>query len=490
MRLYLAILSALALASLVPRAARVELAGGDAGNVGRVMARQEALHANIGIHMSRRAQWLTPEFMDRYPLYQPPLPYWLSAAAARIFGISTLALRLPVAVVAALAAALLFLWAAELGGWPAGMLAFALLVSNHLWHLLSGMALMDGLFAAFSLAALYALFADPWLESKAALWGFCGATAASMLTAGIAGLLPLGALGLYWMAAPPRYRPGRARVAAAAALAAALAAPWFAYQLAAHRKWFILDYAADLPLQASAESAALFYSMRLALTDPMLLAAALVAIPAFLAALRKRTAAAVLLACWLVAAALAVFGAPHRSIACLLPMVPALALLASAYGPLTQRTPPWALLALALALVAAKAATPNAPWGLSFAQAAQPLAPLLQDYCHSARDNELIVVGLDDDLYASALPLPRLRYALVDAPPAAGAPAAFLGVSSAAELSELVRALPQSDFLIPGRYRAAADAAHRLVEAFPDHCFLLARASAPRPQPPAWTCRM
>src|SRR5262249_7425029 len=39
----------------------------------------------------------------------------------------------------------------------------------------------------------------------------------------------------------------------------------------------------------------------------------------------------------------------------------------------------------------------------------------LSGYCEQGRDNELILVGLRDDLYASTLPLPRLRYALVGA---------------------------------------------------------------------------
>ena len=540
MRLFLAVLSAIALLSLVPGAARVGLAGDYVDPVGRVMAQDEALYANSSIHMAREGGWLTPEFMGRYALYKPPLLYWLSAAAARVFGISTLVLRLPVAAIAALAAALVFLWAAELGGWPAGVLAFALLISNHLWHTLSGMALTDGLLAAFLIAALYALFTDPWLESKACFWGFSASVTASILTKGIAGVLPLGVLGLYWIAAPSRYRPRFRRVAAAAILAIALAAPWFAWQWTAHGKWFraehvdveILGYGAGAPLQTSPEPASLFYAMRLAFTDPMLLAAALVALPAFVAALRLRAAPAVLLACWLAVTVAAVLSWQYRNIAYLLPMIPALALLAGVYGPLASRTSPWAVLAISLALVAPKAATPDAPWGISFARREQPLAPALQNYCRAARANELILVGMGDDLYGSALPLSRLRYALVGASPSIPGPysmdfarmgivttadqfnhlaqwlpvfrerllqwgldstdavATLIRVSSPADLAEVVRAHPESDFLVPGLYRGAADAAHLVVEAYPDYCFLLSRSARARQEAPAWTCRM
>jgi hypothetical protein len=541
MRLYLAVVAALALASLLPRAARLGLAGDYVDPVSRVTAQDEALYANSSIRMAREGGWLTPRFMGRYALYKPPLLYWLSAAAARTFGVSTLALRLPVAVIAALACALLFLWAAELAGWAAGALAVALLISNHLWHTLSGMAMTDGLLAAFFLAALFALFARPWLDTKRSLWGFSGAVAAAVLTKGVAGILPLGVLGLYWIAAPPRYRPRPARIVAAGVLAIALAAPWFLYQLAVHGKWFrtehvaveILGFGAGAPPQTSPEPRVQFYALRLALTDPMLLAAALVALPGFIAAVRRRDSAAVLLACWLAVTAAAVFAWQYRNAAYLLPLVPALALMGAAYGPLASRTSAKAVAALAIAVIVSKAATPNAPWGMSFAGGTvQPLAPVLQDYCERSRANDLILVGMDDDLYASALPLPRLHYALIGAPPASSGAysmdfaamgiivtadqfdhltqwlpsfrdrlrewgldstrpvATLVEIPSGAELAEVVRAHPESDFLLPSRYCSTVDAAHVAVEAFPDHCFLLARTSTARQHAPPWTCHM
>ena len=541
MRLSLAIVAVIALASLLPRSARIGLAGDYVDPVSRVTAQDEALYANTSIHMARGGGWLTPRFMGRYALYKPPLLYWLSAVSARALGISTFALRLPITVIAALACSLLFLWAAELGGWPAGVLAVALLVSNHLWHTLSGMAMTDGLLAAFFTAAFFALFARPWLDTKASLCGFSGAVAAAVLTKGIAGILPLGVLGLYWIAAPPRYRPNFARIIAAGALAVVFAAPWFLFQMAVHGKWFhtehvnveILGFGAGAPPQTSSETRAQFYGLRLALTDPILLAAAIVAVPGFITALRRRDASAVLLACWIALTAGAVFVWQYRNAAYLLPLVPALALLGASYGPLVSRTSAKGVVVLAAALVASKAITPGAPWGISFGGGTvQPLVPVLQEYCERSRSNELIVVGVDDDLYASALPLPRLRYALVGAPSPAAGPysmdfagmgivvtadqfdhlpqwlpafrerlrqwgldstrpvATLIRIPSEAELAEVVRAHPDSDFLLPDRYRGAADAAHVLVEAVPDHCLLLARTSTPRNQRPPWTCRM
>jgi hypothetical protein len=139
---------------------------------------------------------------------------------------------------------------------------------------------------------------------------------------------------------------------------------------------------------------------------------------------------------------------------------------------------------------------------------------------------------MGDDLYGSALPLSRLRYALVGAAPHVSGPyamdfaqmgiittadqfnhlaewlpvfrerlrqwgldstepvATLIQVSSPAELAEVVRAHPESDFLLPSRYSEAADAAHAAADAFPDHYFLLSRRALSRLEPPAWTCRM
>jgi hypothetical protein len=274
--------------------------------------------------------------------------------------------------------------------------------------------------------------------------------------------------------------------------------------------------------------------MRMALVDPVLVAVALAGLPRFVREVRKRSAAPVLLLCWLASLAAAVFGWQYRNISYLLPMVPALAILATVYGPLfSQRRVPW-MMALIGAAFVAKAASPAAPWGLSFERGTvQADAPLLSGYCQRARGNELILVGMDDDLYASTLPLAKLRYCLVGANLAGGQYAmnfADMGIvltaaqfdaldqwepvfrqrlrewgldsgepigtlilaASPEELARTIRAHPASDFLLPQQYRAAVEAAalatHQLVEAGADHFFLLSREARPRAAPPAWSC--
>lgn len=532
----------LALACLLVRAARVGLAGDYIDSISKITAQDEALYSHSAIAMARDGHWLTPRFMGRYALYKPPLLVWASAASTKLLGVSRLGLRLPVAILSALALGLIFLWGGELAGWQAGAVAAGLLFSNHLWHTLAALCMTDGLLLACYIAALYALYWDPWLERRDPLLGFSAAVAAAILTKGIAGVLPLGVLALYWAAIRRQERPALPRICLALVLALCFAAPWFLYQFAAHPRWFwtehiaveILGFGAGAPPQTSQENPAMFYLMRLASTDPLLLAMAAIALPAFLRDLRTRTAAPVLLAAWMSVTLAAILGWQYRNASYLLPLVPALALLAAGWGPFrTRYYAPWMVAVLAAAFMI-KASAPEQPWGLDYRSGTvQTAAPVLSAYCEQARGNELIVVGVADDLYASALPLPRLRYALVT-PVAASAgpyamPFADLGIvvtvdqfndlarhtpafrdrlrqwgldsgapiatlitaRSTGELTGLVRAHPESDFLIPAVYRTAVESVpQELIGAGSNYVLLLARTSLPRRSPAAWTCRM
>jgi hypothetical protein len=542
MRRALCAVALLALACLLVRAARVGLAGDYIDPISKITAQDEALYAHSAIAMAREGDWLTPRFMGRYALYKPPLLVWIAGVSSKLMGVSRLSLRLPIAIFSALALGLIFLWAGELAGWQAGAVAGALLLSNHLWHTLAALCMTDGLLLAFYIAAFYALFCDPWLESRAALLGFSAAVAAAILTKGIAGILPLGVLGVYWLCARRQERPAFRRVCLAGGLSLAFAAPWFLYQYVVHPRWFwtehiaveILGFGAGTPPQISHENQALFYLMRLAVTDPLLLAAAAVALPGFLSDLRRRGGAPMLLAAWIGVVLVAVLGWQYRNGAYLLPLVPALALLAAGWGPFrTPRYAPWMLAALA-AVFLIKTAAPDLPWGLDYrARTVQPTAPILSDYCAQARGNELIVLNVTDDLYAAALPLARLRYATV-APVATPAgpynmPFAEMGITmtvdqfndparytpafraqlrewsldsgapigtlitarTGEDLAALIGAHPDSDFLIPGAYRnAVGSAPQEVVEGAADYLLLLSRTPLAPTAPPAWNCRM
>lgn len=533
----------LAFAVLFIRAARIGLAGDYLDPVAKISAQDEALYSHSAIRLSQRGDWLTPRFLERFALYKPPLAIWLAGTSAKLLGVSRIALRLPMILIAALGLGLLFLFAAEMRAWQAGAFAVALLLSNRLWMVPTSMVLTDGLLAAFEIAAAYCLFADPWLESRAAFWGFSVSFAAAVLTKGIAAA-PLGlAFALYCVFAPVRRRPAVGRALAAMTPAALLVLPWYAYQAIVHTRWFlaehfgleIFSFGAGGPPQTTEENHALFYLKRLVWMDPVLLALALTALPAWFAELRKRSAEAILVACWLAPMLAAVFIWQYRSGTYLIPCLAPMAVAAAVYAPLPKRSAWWtaALLAAALAM---KLATPATPWGLSFAAGTiQPAARPLQGYCRLARGNELVVVDLVDDLYASTLPLANLRYALVSDSMSGGQltlgfpsmgitvgaeqfddfdkwaphfravlrqwgidsdePLARLIVAATPEqMMDVVRAHPLMDFFVPDRYRATAQAVtesgHEWRAAPPGYFLLLAPQRLPRAAPPEWTCAM
>jgi hypothetical protein len=531
----------LALACLLVRSARVGLAGDYVDPVSHIKAQDEATYSSCAIRMAVQGGWLTPNFMGRMALFKPPLLYWVSGLAARLAGVSRFALRFPVALLCALAAGLVFWWAAEMRSWQAGVCAVILIASDHLWHVLGGMCLTDGLLVAFYTAAMYCLFADPWLESPVAFWGYAASVAAAILTKSVAGVLPLGILAVYWLAAPRKQRPTFLRMCAAGMAALALAAPWFVYQMAVHQRWFwtehiaveILGYGGGTPPQTSQENQALFYLMRMLRIDPVLTALALVALPAFAADLKRRSAPAVLLLSWMGVLLAAVFFWQYRSVTYLLPLVPAAAILATSYGTLGEvRSAKW-LLAVSLAAFALKAATPDAPWGISFhGGTVVPTAGMISEYCARGRANELVLVEPEDELYASDLPLPKARYYLIGRPPVSGSYGmdfAYMGIvldsaqyddlgrwtpmfrqhlrewgmdstepvgtlivgATVKDLERTLLAHPSADFFMPDSYRQAVAGsgavAHDLVQAGPGRFFLLARESSAAP-PPKWSC--
>jgi 4-amino-4-deoxy-L-arabinose transferase-like glycosyltransferase len=541
-RAYFAV-AALAFAVLFIRAARVGLAGDYLDPVAKISAQDEALYSHSAIRMAQRGDWLTPRFLERFALYKPPLMIWLAGISAKALGVSRIALRLPMILIAALGLGLLFLFAAEMRRWQAGAFAVALLLSNRLWMVPASMVLTDGLLAAFEIAAMYCLVADPWLESREAFWGFAVSFAAAVLTKGI-GAAPLAlTFALYCVFAPARRRPVASRALAALSAAALFVLPWYAYQAIVHTRWFftehfgleIFSFGAGAPPQTTEENHALFYLKRLVWIDPVLLALALTALPAWFDELRKRSAEATLLACWFAPMLAAVFLWQYRNGTYLIPCLAPIAVAAAVYAPLPNRSGRCTAVLLAAALVM-KLATPAFPWGLSFAGGTiQRAARPLQDYCRLARGNESVVVDLVDDLYASTLPLANLRYSLVSNSMSGGqftmdfpsmgitmsaeqfdnfdawAPhfravlrewaidsgeslGRLIVAATPAQMMDVARAHPLADFFMPERYRAAAEAAgaagHEWAEAPPGYFVLLAKQRLSRATPPEWTCGM
>jgi len=270
-------------------------------------------------------------------------------------------------------------------------------------------------------------------------------------------------------------------------LAIALAAPWFIYRLAAHGRWFraepvnveMLAFGAGRPPQTSEESHLAFYASRMALLDPVLMVLAVSALFAFWQAVRRRSAAALLLLLWLALPMAAAFKWQYRNVTYLLPAIPAMAILAAAYNPLCSgRSARWMMTLVAAAFVA-KAAMPQATWGLWFGPGTKVEASRAEsDYCARGRGNQLVLVDIADEMYASLLPLPGIHY---------------VNEGSIEDVAMLIRARPDSDFLLPERYRAvvaaSAAASHHLVTVSPGRFLLLSRRALPAAAA-KWSCRL
>ena len=123
------------------------------------------------------------------------------------------------------------------------------------------------------------------------------------------------------------------------------------------------------------------------------------------------------------------------------------------------------------------------------------------DYCARGRDNQLVLVDIEDEMYASLLPLPGIHYAIEGSPPAGdyGIDFSSLGTGtvvfnqSMEDVAMLIRARPDGDFLLPERYRAvvaaSAAASHDLVTVLPG-CFLLLSRRALPAAAGKWSCRL
>jgi hypothetical protein len=475
------------LALLAVRAARLHIADTYLDPIARVDAQDEAMYASSALRMASRGNWMTPMYQGRYALYKPPLLVWLAGASVKVLGGSTLALRLPAMLAGALTALLMFWWTRSLA-------AVLLLVSSHLWFVLHGLCLTDGLLTAFVTAAAYALATDPRLDGRRARFTLIAAIVGAVMVKSVAGGLPVLILLAFCALSKRGERPSWGIVAGVLVTAGALVLPWCLYQLAVHGKWFwnefvlseIFTYGVSSPIQTTAENPAVFYLKRLLLFDPVL---AVLALPGIWYAWRRRQ---MVLVAWIAV----VFGMAllwsYRNATYLAPALPALAIVG---GRMLRGKTGLAAAALALAV---KLAFPAQPWGIELRPGVlHPSVALLDGYTQLHRGRELILVDPFEGFYSSALPLPKVRYCFVNAagvPPQGPLDLRQLGILVSAEeftriddlrpawrarlgewkldsdepiataivarsreeVARLIAARPETDFLLPEGYRSTA----------------------------------
>ncbi len=193
----------------------------------------EGRYASIALEMLRDGDWITPHLNGFLYFEKPPLGYWMSAAAMRVLGVGEFAARLwpaasGFATLVVVGVASRVLWGRRAGAFAAAVAAgSAWIVANA--HFLS----LDMGLTFFLTLALCALLlaqrdeASP-RERRAAMYVAWAAMAGATLTKGLVGVvLPAAALLLYvgWMRDARVLR--RLHATAGLAIYLAIAAPWF-----------------------------------------------------------------------------------------------------------------------------------------------------------------------------------------------------------------------------------------------------------------------
>jgi hypothetical protein len=522
-----------AFARLAIGVADTGIASGYVDPVTKIAAQDEAVYSHSAIQMAEHGDWLTPMFLDRFALYKPPLLYWTSALSMKMLGVNPFSIRLPSLLAGALLLTLVFRWALQSWGFIAACGSALLLGSSHLFHTMARLNLTDALLTLCFAGAAACLYRDPDLASRRAFFGFAIFTAAAILTKGVAGVMPLLMAGVDWALRTRSLSQARTLLKLGLCTAA-LAAPWFIYQLLVHQRWFWAEFVlveniafgTGSPPQTSEEAQVWFYIRRMFLIDPVLTLAALAAIPIWW---KRRSAEAgieaALLVAWIAAVAIALLSYQYRNASYLLPLVVAFSIAAAPVA----RSRIFTLVVLPVVLLV-KLYAGEEPWGLPFHSGSTlTSAPPLERYCERNRGNELIIVSPDDEFYSAVLPLPRVRYCyLVAGPPQRQYALDFqhLGIvlnasqfesldtlrptfarrlsewglpsdrsigtvilaSSPKEIAALIAAHPSDDFLVPtGMIDAAATASHKVVSASATRTLLLARTAIPS-QAHRWSC--
>jgi 4-amino-4-deoxy-L-arabinose transferase-like glycosyltransferase len=498
-------------------------------------AQDEATYTAEAIHMAEHGEWMTPTLLGRWVFEKPPLLAWLSALSMKAVGVGPFAARLPSVLAGALVMMLCFVIARAVRSAAAGVAAAMLGLSSPLLFTMSRLNMTDILLAAAMVTVMATLVHDPALLRTGSRLVFVAAIAAGILDKSVAGLLP--ALVALLFSVLTRRRTGTSpwRIVVLTGAAVALASPWFLYNLAFHREWFLADTGFQIvsigvkpPHQTSSENCVLFYLLRLACGAPAALLLALTGVPALARSLRRLDPRALLLVCYCAVVSAALMAFQFRSAPYLTLLIPAVILVGAVFTPLLAGRLTVVLLVALSAVVIIEAAMPERPWSLSWRPGSTiPAAATLSRYCETRRANDLYIVGVVDQFYAATLPLGTVRWAWLDPADAfasthpnleylgiaqpASAPADVAryaarlrawGMNSTApirtgifarnedELAALVRAHPEADFLVSPEIAARVGADRHVVRATTPTFVLLESPQAHPAGPAPWTCRM
>jgi 4-amino-4-deoxy-L-arabinose transferase-like glycosyltransferase len=220
-RLMLAVLAIVALAVGIDNMAR-PLANPDEGR-----------YSEISREMAATGDWVTPRLNGIKYFEKPPLQYWASAIALRLFGVNEYAARLYI-VLAGLATIALVGWVARrLWGIDTALASMLALASSPYFMALGGIVTLDMGLTLWTTATLFAFLAAEQARDRPGVqraWMLCAwaAMALAVLSKGLVGIVFAGAAVFFVIVLRRDFSVlDRLHLIPGLAVFLAIAAPWF-----------------------------------------------------------------------------------------------------------------------------------------------------------------------------------------------------------------------------------------------------------------------
>jgi 4-amino-4-deoxy-L-arabinose transferase-like glycosyltransferase len=193
----------------------------------------EGRYSEISREMAASGDWVTPRLNGLKYFEKPPLQYWATAAAFRLFGESEYTARLYTGFCGLLVVLAVFLTMRRIASGDAALLAAGVLLSSPYFIALGGIVTLDmGLTAWLTLGACAFLYAQaealPPATRRRAMWVAWAAVALAVLSKGLVGIVfPAAAIFLHCLVHRDWALLRRLEWAPGIAIFLAIAAPWF-----------------------------------------------------------------------------------------------------------------------------------------------------------------------------------------------------------------------------------------------------------------------
>lgn len=190
----------------------------------------DGLYVEVAREMLETGDWITPHFNGLRYLEKPPLFYWVTALALRLFGVTEFAGRLGMAVPAIGLVALTYALGRRLFGLRAGLYAGIALATSAGFFFYPRKVATDILFCFLLALALYGfilLYTEDDSSGSRGFWFLYGGMGLAVLTKGLIGLaFPVAIIGAYALVTRDRGFAPRLRLARGTLVVLGLAVPW------------------------------------------------------------------------------------------------------------------------------------------------------------------------------------------------------------------------------------------------------------------------